>query len=156
LSRYETLLENVLQGVTAEMTPEDLEALAEPLEQLNQKEATIAAAYKLCSCGAAYTEAQWANMAPVPGRKWALDAFVVEEWRECPICHIAMVVFERNGRRLPSDSMPIKAIAKSHECCGTCLLPIKPGQIYVERWERKNRMKALGRWAFCSIKCEAW
>lgn len=156
MSRYETLLEGVLHRVKPEMTPEELEQLAEPLLRLNQKEAKTATAYKVCGCGVEFTEPQWSRLAPVPGRKWQWDAFTQEEWRECSNCRASLTVLEKNGKRRPADTFPFKSVSDAYHCCGACMRTIKPGRIYVERLEKRNGMRALGRWAFCSTECEAW
>lgn len=156
MSPYEILFYKLRKRVRPEMTPEELEQLAEPLERLNEKEALTARAYKICGCGAEYTEVQWAHLLPVPGREWDLDSFVLEEWRECANCFASLAVLERNGRRRPPGTIAISAIARGHHCCGACMGAIRPGSLYVERIEKRNNMRALGRWAFCSAKCEAW
>jgi hypothetical protein len=155
MSRYESLLSELSGRVTAEMTPEEIEQLAEPLERLNEEEKATAKAYKVCGCGTEYTEAQWAHLQPAVGRKWALDPFVREEWRECSNCGSSLAILESNGRRKPADTIAVRAVADSFHACGHCLKQINPGVWYVERWERKARVRALGRWAFCSKKCEA-
>ncbi len=158
MSRYETILYTLRDRVTAEMTPEDLERLAEPLQRLNETERATARAYKICGCGAEYTEVQWARLLPVRPDRWELDPYTREEWRECSNCSGWLAILESNGERRPIDTVAVKAIAAAHHACGRCLNQIEPGTWYVERWERrhgKSGIRALGRWAFCSKKCEA-
>lgn len=157
MSRYVNLFSVLRARVTPEMTPEDLERLAEPLERLNQKEAATARAYKICGCGAEYTEMEWTHLLPVPGREWDLDHFILEEWRECAKCGASLAVLESNGRRRPPDTMPFKAVSRGYHCCGACMRIIRPNSIFIERLEKRNGMRAaFGRWAFCSLECEEW
>jgi hypothetical protein len=138
------------------MSPEDIERLAEPLSRLNEAEAATARAYKVCGCGAEYTEGQWAQLLPVRADEWRWTQFDFEEWRECAYCHATLAILRRNGSPRPPDTMPFKSVSDAYHCCGACMRTIRPGRIYVERLERRNGMRAIGRWAFCSTECEAW
>ncbi len=155
MSRYVNLFSVLRARVTPEMTPEDIERLAEPLERLNQREAATARAYKICGCGAEYTEAQWASLLPVNPDRWVLDPYTREEWRECSNCSEWLAILENNGQRKPAETVAVVTTASAHHACGHCLRPIKPGDRYVERWELRADARALGRWAFCSRECEA-
>lgn len=161
MSRYdhETVLAALRTHATAEMTPEDIERLAAPLDALNADDAELMGAYMVCGrCDARYSETQWAHLHPVKGgRVWQFDAFGIVEERYCAGCHAAMVLVERYGRRRPSpDTLPVDAIATTYHHCGACRAPIHPKHFYVERRERRDGRRALGRWCFCSAVCEDW